>query len=389
MQGQLKMLDAVQKGAGREMSEGIYTVPTPAFSHDCHAATHRPLAPYYLPWMGPFPLISGRTTDAMFPKLSITRLRSLSIFLRLVSSAKLFNSSIAIPPGLVMWGVVENHFRHAPLCHMITTNATSQTTICNSPVHPCRVRAMSNGKWLEAEPKETWLVANDNEHGKKWFGRTVQITRQDRGLSVAELASRVDLAEGTIRAIERGGRAPSEASGLRILAKLFTSDQWSKNHFGPNLHAVKDPETKAPVIVEFGAKVRGDNGSWSRDRTPEDDMSDRDNEILRKVEKNLLENPEKLQRLKGFFSGFNESVKTYVAHLNEPINDENLGKVTRRLPAITNLQADHLDKLLWLWGLINTGRASREVIDEVQRVDKILGSFFSEDELKEFSEDED
>ncbi|EEW50806.1 hypothetical protein HMPREF0290_0597 [Corynebacterium efficiens YS-314] len=118
-------------------------------------------------------------------------------------------------------------------------------------------------------------------------------------------------------------------------------------------------------------------------------MSDRDNEILRKVEKNLLENPEKLQRLKGVFSGFNESVKTYVAHLNEPINDENLGKVTRRLPAITNLQADHLDKLLWLWGLINTGRASREVIDEVQRVDKILGSFFSEDELKEFSEDED
>lgn len=246
---------------------------------------------------------------------------------------------------------------------------------------------MSNRKWLEADPKETWLVANDNEPGKKWFGRTVQISRQDQGISVAELAARVDLAEGTIRAIERGGRAPSEASGLRILAELFTSDQWSKNYFGPNLHAVKDPETESPVVVEFGAKVRGDNGSWSRGRPPEESMRDRDDEILRKVEKNLLENPEKLQQIKDVFVEFNESVKTYVTHLNEPIDDKYLGRVTRRLPAITNLQADHLDKLLWLWGLINTGRASREVIDEVKKVDNILGSFFSEDELKEFSED--
>lgn len=248
---------------------------------------------------------------------------------------------------------------------------------------------MSNRKWLEADPKETWLVANDNEPGKKWFGRSVQIARQDQGFSVAELASRVDLAEGTIRAIERGGRAPSEASGLRILTELFTSDQWSKNHFGPSLHAVKDAETKAPVVVEFGAKSRGDNGSWSRDRPPEEGVSDRDDEILRKVEKNLLENPEKLQKLKHTFAGLSEVIKMQVTQLKEPIDDENLGKVTRRLPAITNLQADHLDKLLWLWGLINAGTASVEVIDEVQKIDKILGSFFSEDELKEFSEDED
>ncbi|MFW8624833.1 helix-turn-helix domain-containing protein [Corynebacterium glutamicum] len=248
---------------------------------------------------------------------------------------------------------------------------------------------MSDRKWLEANPKETWLVANDNGPGKQWFGRKVQIARQDQGISVAELASQVGLAEGTIRAIERGGRAPSEASGLRILTELFTSDQWSKNHFGPSLHAMRDSEAKAPVVVEFGAKSRGDNGRWSRDRLPGESASGTEDEILRKVEKNLLENPEKLQKLQQTFAGLAGAIKLHVAHLKEPIDDENLGKVVRRLPAITNLQADHLDKLLWLWSRINTGTASLEVIDEVQKIDKILGSFFSEDELKEFSKDED
>ncbi|AKK08804.1 helix-turn-helix domain-containing protein [Corynebacterium testudinoris] len=248
---------------------------------------------------------------------------------------------------------------------------------------------MSNRKWLEAEPKETWLVANDDEPGRKWFGRTIQTTRQDRGLSVAELASRVDLADGTIRAIERGGRAPSEASGLRILTELFTKDEWSKNHFGPSLHAVKDPITKAPAVVEFGAKVQGDNGSWSRDRTIQGGTSDKDDEILHKVEKYLSENPEKWQKFRGTLTGFGEFINTYATHLKEPINDANLGKATRRLPTITNLQADHLDKLLWLWGRINAGTASVEVIDEVKKIEKILASFLSEDELEELSEAED
>lgn len=240
---------------------------------------------------------------------------------------------------------------------------------------------MSDRKWLEAEPKEKRLVANEDEPGRKWFGQTVQTTRQDRGLSVAELASRVNLAEGTIRAIERGGRAPSEASGLRILTELFTRNGWSKNHFGPSLHAVKDPKTEAPVVVEFGAKVQGDNGSWSRDRT-----SDRDDEILHKVETYVSENPEKWQKFRGTLAGFGEFINTYATHLKEPINDVNLGKAIRRLPEITNLQADHLDKLLWLWGRINAGTASVEVIDEVKNIEKILDSFLSEDEIEELSE---
>lgn len=248
---------------------------------------------------------------------------------------------------------------------------------------------MSNKKWLEAERTGKWLVANEDEPGRKWFGRMVQTTRQDRGLSVAELASRVDLAEGTIRAIERGGRAPSEASGLRILTELFTSDEWIKNHFGLSLHAVKDPETEAPVLVEFGAKVQGDNGSWSRDRAVEGGTSDESDEILHKVEKYVSENPEKWQNFRGALAELGESIKEYATHLKEPIDDVNLGKVTRRLPEITNLQADHLDKLLWLWGRINAGTASVEVIDEVKEIEKILASFFSEDELEELSEAKD
>ncbi|QGU05917.1 hypothetical protein CETAM_13460 (plasmid) [Corynebacterium comes] len=100
----------------------------------------------------------------------------------------------------------------------------------------------------------------------------------------------------------------------------------------------------------------------------------------------MSENPEKWQKFRGTLAGFGEFINTYATHLKEPINDVNLGKAIRRLPEITNLQADHLDKLLWLWGRINAGTASVEVIDEVKKIERILDSFLSEDEIEELSE---
>lgn len=241
---------------------------------------------------------------------------------------------------------------------------------------------MSDMAWLEAEPEANWLVSSDNESGRRWFGRTVQTVRKDLGLSVAELAARAGLADGTIRAIERGGRAPSEASGLRIIAELFSDAQWSKNYFGPGLHALRDPVSESSVFVEFGAKERGDNRRWSRERMVEQVPRYGEDELRRKLEEHLLENPEKLQELKHSLSEMGDLIKAYAAHLKEPIDDANLGKVIRRLPAITNLQADYLDKLLWIWGRINAGRAGTKVIGDVKKIEMILDTFLSEDELE-------
>lgn len=107
-----------------------------------------------------------------------------------------------------------------------------------------------------------------------------------------------------------------------------------------------------------------------------------EDELRRKLEEHLLENPEKLQELKHSLSEMGDLIKAYAAHLKEPIDDANLGKVIRRLPAITNLQADYLDKLLWIWGRINAGRAGTKVIGDVKKIEMILDTFLSEDELE-------
>lgn len=238
---------------------------------------------------------------------------------------------------------------------------------------------MAKKTWREGGPKETWLVANDDEPGRRWFGRTVQVARQDLGLSVSELASRVGLAVGTIRAIERGGRAPSEASGLRILAELFADDEWSKGHFGAGLHAVIDPVSKNPVVVMFGAKVPGDNRTWSRERKLSGGESDPGNVIDQKMGKYLSENPGKLQEIGAALAGFGATVDAGVAYFAEPIGDESLGNVIRKLPALTNLQAIYLGKMLSIWGCVNAGNASEEMVDDMERIHRILDSFLFEE----------
>lgn len=250
---------------------------------------------------------------------------------------------------------------------------TKAMLACLTLVYLCMVKHMNNADEANKGNRSKILVANHNELGRKEFGRIVQIKRQDAGLSIAKLASRVALSEGTLRAIERGARAPSENSGIRILSELFADDDWTANFYGPSLHRVVSPDGSGPMIVEFGAKVSGDNGTWSRNRKIE--------EVERRGQKFLEENPQILEGHLKNFSNLANVMGTYVEILNEPISDQSLGRIVRRLPEITNLQAERLEKLLWLWSQINQNLMTEEASKEIKMIESTLDSFLSEDEL--------
>ena len=216
------------------------------------------------------------------------------------------------------------------------------------------------------EAQTIWLVAG-GEPGAARFGQYVQRVRKSKGLSVEELAARTDLSVGTIRAVEQGRRAPSLASGARLLRVLLpegsvrTDKTMDDQGIGVDC-AFIDPETGRRILVEFRAKAPGDNRRWSSDKPPVDESQ------AEAIIRTLMAAKTRAEEERGKGQAFVEKflsdygsvplsalgslpARTGARGVAAPgsAGDAALGRLLRRLAAADGARLERLEQLLDRW----------------------------------------
>ena len=226
---------------------------------------------------------------------------------------------------------------------------------------------------------EVWLVAG-GEPGAERFGQLVQRLRRKKQLSVDELAALADLSVGTIRAIEQGRRAPSEASGTRLLQVLLPAGALSEERLGdtdarqprPDFFFI-NPESGTRVVLEFKAKTAGDNRRWSSDKPSagESRVEAHLRELLRHPwgEKQLRET------LLPALTYFGEAVAAVKALAARPASDADFGRIMRRLSGANVIRLDRLDKLRDLWDRVDSGEADAAERDALSQLETFLDTY--------------
>lgn len=229
---------------------------------------------------------------------------------------------------------------------------------------------------------EVWLVAG-GEPGAERFGQLVQRLRRQRHLSVGELAAQADLSVGTIRAIEQGRRAPSEASGTRLLQVLLPAGALSEERegdtdarqLGPGFFFT-NPESGTRVVLEFKAKIAGDNRRWSSDKPSTGES--RVEAHLRELMRDPQHFAEFGERLLPVFAALGKAA----ADLTSPASDADFGRMVRRLAGVKAFRLDLLEKLLDLWDRVDSGEADaaeRDVLNQLEMFLDTYGEFPDED----------
>ena len=226
-----------------------------------------------------------------------------------------------------------------------------------------------------------WLVAG-GEPGAQRFGQLVQRLRKEKLLSVETLANQADLSVGTIRAIEQGRRAPSEASGVRLLEFLLPEGALTRKEgsipdtgSGPLDYSFTDPESGARVLLEFKARTAGDNRRWSTDKPRA--AESKTEALIRE----LMSDP---QHLAEWQRKFAEGIQPTLAALADlrswatrPVNDASFGRMVRRLAAANEFRMARLERLLDLWDRMDSDTADPLELDLASRLNALLDSYYT------------
>lgn len=233
---------------------------------------------------------------------------------------------------------------------------------------------------------EVWLVAG-GEPGAERFGQLVQRLRRQKRLSVGVLAAQADLSVGTIRAIEQGRRAPSEASGTRLLQVLLPAGALSEERegdtdarqLGPGF-SFTNPESGTRVVLEFKAKIAGDNRRWSSDKPSTGES--RAEAHLRELMRDPQRSAELVERLLPAFAVLGKAAAIVKVLAASPASDADFGRIVRRLAGANAIRLDLLEKLLDLWDRVDSGEADaaeRDVLYQLETFLDTYGEFPDED----------
>lgn len=202
---------------------------------------------------------------------------------------------------------------------------------------------------------EVWLIAG-GEPGAARFGQLVQRLRRQQGLSVETVAAEADLSVGTVRAIEQGRRAPSEASGVRLLRALLNEASVSKEEadgevFPPlPTYSFNEPPSGSLVRLRFQARTAGDNASWSQRRATRSKHETRVNELLR--------DPAHHEALAAAMNLLAENLVSVLEKSEQPAPDAEVGALVRSLATAPARRIWSLKTLLRLWERVDGGTAS-------------------------------
>lgn len=237
-----------------------------------------------------------------------------------------------------------------------------------------------------SDADEVWLVAG-GEPGAKRFGQLVQRLRRQKQLSVDELAAQADLSVGTIRAIEQGRRAPSEASGTRLLQVLLPAGALLEERQGDTdarqlrpAFFLTNPESGRRVVLEFKAKTAGDNRRWSSDNPSAGES--KVEAYLRELMRDPQRSAELRERLLPTLTAFGKAAADLTALAARPASDADFGRIVRRLTGANAIRLDLLEKLLDLWDRVDSGEADAAEDDVLSQLETFLdthGKFPDED----------
>lgn len=228
---------------------------------------------------------------------------------------------------------------------------------------------------------ELWLVAG-GEPGAKRFGHLVQSQRKSKRMSVEDVATQAELSVGSVRAIEQGRRAPSEESGVRLLdlllpASSLPSGEGRSN--GPGEvgydYSFIDPASGSRVILRFKARTAGDNRRWSSDfPRPGESVTE---SVLRKImgepggEEKLRET---MHAVASTFQKYLPALEELKARAARPADDEDYGRLVRKLVGYNEYRLDRIEKLLIWWDKVDDGTADDSIHRVVEQVESALDS---------------
>src|SRR5207253_2494327 len=114
------------------------------------------------------------------------------------------------------------------------------------------------------------LVVGSGEEGSKLFGRLLRETRVNSEKSAREVAAEVGVSSSFVRAVERGERAPSAESGMKLLHAVgISTDEGAKSDPFDIVFETSNPQRK--FYIAFKASRQGDNTRWSLARLSDED----------------------------------------------------------------------------------------------------------------------
>lgn len=213
-----------------------------------------------------------------------------------------------------------------------------------------------------SEP-EVWIVAG-GQPGAQRFGHLIQSLRRAGGLSVDQVAKDVELAPGSLRAIEQGRRAPSERSGARLLRALLPDGSLQSDPQTGDAFFI-DRDSGKQIVPVFGAKRAGDN----RRRASASDRPapSREESFLAELRNS---DPERFERaMHGLASGlkvFAEAASKVKVEAEESATNEEIGVIVRRLVSLKRKRAWELEEHLERWIYVDSGQCEEwiEAIDK-------------------------
>lgn len=218
---------------------------------------------------------------------------------------------------------------------------------------------------------EVWLIAG-GEPGAVRFGQLVQSLRRQQGLSVEKVAAEAGLSVGSIRAIEQGRRAPSEASGVRLLRTLLPEASVSREEadgevFPPlPTYSFTEPNSGSVVRLLFQARTAGDNARWAQQRASRSK--------LEALATELLKDPARREAFAAAGQQLAGNFAMVLEFAERPARDAELGAIVRRLATVPARRIWTLETLLELWARVDRGTASEYERDKEAQ----LNSFFHE-----------
>lgn len=223
---------------------------------------------------------------------------------------------------------------------------------------------------------EYWLVGG-GEPGASRFGQLAQRLRQERNLSVDQVAKEAGLSAGTIRAVEQGRRAPSEDSGVRILQVLrpdmpLTRQAESGQQSDQSLtdYTFTHPHTGARVLLKFKAKTAGDNQRWSSTRPPAG-SSDLEARLLE-----LVNDPHWQEHFRSSMApvlgGLNTVLTTLKESTERLASDSTYGSIARRFGRTSEYRAQLIGYLLDLWQHVDSDDADPKTQEVARRIEHLL-----------------
>nr|WP_269451957.1 helix-turn-helix transcriptional regulator [Tessaracoccus coleopterorum] len=204
------------------------------------------------------------------------------------------------------------------------------------------------------------------------FGQLMQSLRRQQGLSVEKVAAETELSVGSVRAIEQGRRAPSEASGVRLLRALLPETKVSKEEpdgevFPPlPTYSFIEPNSGALVRLLFQARTAGDNASWAQQRATRSK--------LEALATELFKDPARREALAAAGEQLAGNFAMVLELAERPARDAELGAIVRRLATVPARRIWTLETLLELWVRVDGGTASEYERDKEAQ----LNGFFNE-----------